>query len=42
MSGKLFESVFEVIVIICISVSVGGRKHKRLTSFYYPVITVLL
>lgn len=26
---KLFESVFEeVIVIICISVSVGGRKHE--------------
>lgn len=43
LSGKLFELVFEeVIVIICISVSVGGRKRKRLTSFYYPVITVLL
>lgn len=42
-SGKLFESVFEeVIVIICLSVSVGGRKHKRLTSFYYPVIIVFL
>lgn len=40
---ETIESVFEeVIVIICLSVSVGGRKHKRLTSFYYPVIIVFL
>lgn len=37
-----FESVFkEDIVRIQIAVSVGGRKHKKLTPSLYPVTLVL-